>query len=80
MKLPDFLHVDMNSHKFNAGQKSLGCALSKYGCHQSGHGTLKLTVSQEWIGCLLHAGANSGKLKVALMIFGWVWSKMGMAN
>ena len=26
----------------------------------------------------LHSGINSGKLKVDLMIFGWVWSKMAM--
>ena len=25
-----------------------------------------------------NAGANSGQLKVGSMIFGWVWSKMGM--
>ena len=28
---------------------------------------------------LLNAGANSGNLKGASMIFGWAWSKMGMA-
>ena len=27
----------------------------------------------------LHAGANSGKLKVISVIFGLVWSKMGIA-
>ena len=27
----------------------------------------------------LHAGANSGKLKVISMIFGWAFSKMGVA-
>ena len=26
----------------------------------------------------LHAGANSGKPKVILLLFEWVWSKMGM--
>ena len=53
----------------------------KNGCGQSGHGTLKLAVSQEsmeWNG-FLHAHANSGKLKVYSMIFGLAWSKMGMA-
>ena len=38
------------------------------GCGQSGHGTLKLTVSQEWIDGMnwfLHAGVNSGNLKVS---------------
>ena len=27
----------------------------------------------------LHAGANSGKLKVDSMILGWAWSKMAVA-
>ena len=37
---------------------------------QSGHGTVKLTVSQKWIDGMnwfLHAGANSGKLKPILV-------------
>ena len=37
---------------------------------QSGHGTVKLTVSQEWIDGMnwfLHAGANSEKLKPILV-------------
>ena len=55
----------------------------KNGCGQSGHQTLKLTGSQEWIMIewtdILHAGTNSGKLKVISMIFGWTWSEMGMA-
>ena len=88
------------------------------GCGQSGDGTLKLTVSAEWIDGInwlkadenklgwkwskmgvtilllyskidyisrmsrwnnqifLHAGTNSGKLKVDLVIFGWAQSKM----
>ena len=47
---------------------------------QSGQGTLKLAVSQEWINGMnwfLHA-ADSGKLKVVSMIFGWTWLKMGV--
>ena len=35
---------------------------------------LKLAVFQEWIEGItdfLHAGANSGKLKVISMVFGW---------
>ena len=49
------------------------------GCDQSGHGTLKLALSQERI-YFLHAGANSRKLKVISMIFiggpgqKWAWS------
>ena len=55
----------------------------KNGCDQSGHWNLKLTYLKsecmEWTD-FLHAGANSGKLKIDLMIFGWVFSKMGMAS
>ena len=53
----------------------------KNGCGQSGYRTLKLTVSQECtdgVSRFFNAGANSGKLKVASMIFGWAWSKMRM--
>ena len=32
----------------------------------------------EWT-YILHAGANSRKLKVISMIFGWAWSEMGVA-
>ena len=28
---------------------------------------------------ILHTGTNSGKLIVTLMIFGWMWSKIGVA-
>ena len=47
MKQPYFLHVDTDSHKLKLDQKNFGWAWSKNGCGQSGHGTLKLTVSQE---------------------------------
>ena len=43
-------------------------------CGQSGHGTLKLAVYQEWVKewtHFLHDGSNSGKRKVIPMIFGW---------
>ena len=48
--------------------------MMKNGCGQSGHGTLELTVSQEWIDewtDFLHAGANLGKLKFNSLIFEW---------
>ena len=49
---------------------------------QSGHGTLKLAVSQDWIDRMnwfLYGGANSGKQKVISVILGghgqkWAWS------
>ena len=55
--------------------------VARNGCGQCGHRTLKLAVSQEWIDAMTdfwHAGANSRKLKVISMIFGWARSKMGM--
>ena len=43
---------------------------------------IKMTVSQEWTNGInsffLHAGRNSGKLKVDSVIFGWAWSKMAV--
>ena len=48
--------------------KSFWLGMVENGCGQSGHGTLKLTVSQEWIDGMnwfLHAGVNSGNLKVS---------------
>ena len=42
-----FLHVDTWSQKLKADQKIFGGDLSKMGCGQSGHGTLKMTVSQK---------------------------------
>ena len=46
--------------------------MTKNGCGQSGYGTLKMKVSQECtsvINWFLHYDKNSGKLKVASMIF-----------
>ena len=44
----------------------------KNGCGQSGHRTLKSSVSQEWPDggnrFFLNVGSNSGELKVALII------------
>ena len=30
-----------------------------------------------WTELIFHADANSGKLRITLIIFGWLWSKMG---
>ena len=47
MELTDFLHVVTDSQKLKTDQKFIGWAWSKMGgCGQSGHGTLKLTVTQ----------------------------------
>ena len=79
----DYLHFNTWSQKLKTDQKSFGWQFIKNGCLQSGHGTLKLTVSQKWtvrIKGFSHVDINSGKLKVDLMIFGWAWSKMVMAS
>ena len=41
-----------------------------------------LYLKNEWMewNDIFHAGANSGKLKVILVIFGWAWSEVGMTN
>ena len=46
MKWRDFLHVDTNSHKLKLDQKNW-VGMVKNGCSPSGHGALKLTVSQK---------------------------------
>ena len=46
MKSTDFLHVD--SWSLRADQTFFGWAFVKNGCSQSGHGTLKFTLSQKW--------------------------------
>ena len=79
----DYLHFNTWSQKLKTDQKSFGWQFIKNGCLQSGHGTLKLTVSQKWtvrIKGFSHVDINSGTLKVDLMIFGWAWSKMVMAS
>ena len=52
-------------------------------CGQSGHGTLKLAVSQEWTGGInwyLHSSTNSCKIKGDWKFLGWSYSKMGVAS
>ena len=60
-----------------------GVGMVKNGCGQSGDGTLKPTVSEEWI-CgitdFLHVGTDSQKLKVDQKFFGWALSKVGVAS
>ena len=47
----------------------------KNGRGQSGHGT---KLGCLWHAGFLHAGTNSGKLKVDSVILGWAWSKMAV--
>ena len=72
--IPDFLHVDTNSHALKVDQKMFGWVWSEMGVASLVTGLLKLAVFQEWIEGItdfLHAGANSGKLKVISMVLGW---------
>ena len=55
----------------------------KNGFDQSGLGTLKLTISQEWkdrINWFLQAGRNPSKLKGDWKLFGWACSKISVAS
>ena len=55
----------------------------KNSCGQSGDGTLKLTVSEEWtdrIPGFLHVDTDSQKLKDDQNFFGWSWSKMDVPS
>ena len=48
-----FLHVDRSSHRVKVDQKDFWMGMIKNACGQSDHGTLKLTVSEEWIDRIL---------------------------
>ena len=48
LELTDFFHAGTISHKLKADQNLCVWTFVKNGCGQSGHGTLKLTVSQKW--------------------------------
>ena len=63
-------------------KKDIGVGMVKTGCGHSGLATLKLAVSEEaifGINWFLYIDTRSGKLKVSLIIFGWKWSKTGVA-
>ena len=63
--------------------KIFAVGMVENGCGQSGDGTVKLTISQEWtdgITDFLHVDTNSQKLKAYHKFFGWAWLKMGMAS
>ena len=53
------------------------------GCGQSGGGTLKLTVSEkltDGITDFFNVDTDSQKFKADKKLFGWEWSKMGVAS
>ena len=69
------MHVDTDLQNFNTDQKFFWLNMVK-------NGNLKMAISQKWtdsITDILHAGINSGKLKVDSKIFGWAESEMAMA-
>ena len=64
--------------------KICGASMVKNGCSQFGDGTLKLTVSEEWVDgihklicMLIHDHRN---WKLIKKFFGWALSKMGVAS
>ena len=59
-----------------------GVDMSKHECGQSGDGTLKLTVSEEWTEEInfLYVNVNSQKLKTDQKLLGWVSSKMDVIS
>ena len=62
--------------------KKIVVGVVKNGCCHSSLSILKLAVSQEGFNGITSSwffDTNSGKLKVALLIFGWWCSKMSMA-
>ena len=73
MEWTDFMHIDTDSQTLKTDQRFFLMDMVKNGCGQPGHRNLSLTVSQKW------TDTNSGWLKVDLIIFGLVWSKMAMA-
>ena len=76
------MHIDTNSHRLKVNQNIFALGMVKNGCGQSGHRTLKLTRSREWIDRMkwfFHAGADWGKLKVISLISGWV-SEIGVTS
>ena len=72
------MHVDTNSHMLKVDESFFWVGMVKNGWGQSGHGTLKLTVSQKWTLnelIFLHAAANSGNLKIISWSFGQKWGQ-----
>ena len=61
--------VDTNLLKLKVGPEIFGVGMVKNGCEQSGQGTLKLTVSQEWIDGMNWFFAYCCKFKTAESYF-----------
>ena len=62
--------------EFMSWSKNIEVDVVRNGCGHPGH---KVNGWMNgWTKLILHADANSGKLRSTLIIFGWLWSKMGM--
>ena len=56
--------------------KNIGVGVVRNDCGHPGHKVNEWM--NGWTELIFHDDANSGKLRIALIIFGWLWSKMGM--
>ena len=68
--------------QINGNLKNIGVGEVKNGCGHTGLRTLKLAVSQKGINGInwfKSVDKHSGNPKVALIIFGWSWSKICVA-
>ena len=68
--------------KIKCWLKNFWVGMVKNRCDHFGQGIQRSSVSQKQtdrVTWFLHADTNLRKLKVTLIIFWWVWSKMGMA-
>ena len=81
-ELTDFLHSGTGSRKLKGDINFLGM-VSGNRCGQSGGGTPKLTVFEEWtdgINWFMHVDTDSQKLKADQCFFRQVWSKMSVTS
>ena len=74
MKQSTFLHVDIKNQELI--EKYQGGCVYKWLWPPWSQGKW----INEWMNFtnFLHFDANSGTLRIAFIIFGWLWSKMGM--
>ena len=76
IKYLDFLHVGTRLHELKVDLKFSARTWLKNGSGQSGHGTLKLTVSQKWIDGMNWYFACCSKFRKAKIYFNEFWVGM----
>ena len=77
-----FLHVDKNSYKLKITKKFFGVDIQKWVQSILSQDSKMGFISRmdRWTNLIfLLSGANPRKLKVISLIFGWMWSDMGVA-